>query len=264
MKKDATLWEFCKSGSSRSHYILGTMHVRSEKAYVQLSRIKRLMEQCHYYAGELNLSDPRMEEIHKHYIMPEGKRLIDILGEKQYDKMARIVSKSFGIDLDNLAGYRPMIISNIITESIISGEYDIGLDHFLWRYAMSMDMHMVGLESFDDQVKILNSIPMDVQIKGLKKSLKNVRKYRKTVLELLDLYESGALTKLYKKTKKSMGGIRSLMIYDRNHTMASRLLDVCQEGSVFCAVGAGHLPGKKGMLRIIKKSGYKVKPLYAD
>ncbi|MGB0863917.1 MAG: TraB/GumN family protein [Saprospiraceae bacterium] len=34
-----------------------------------------------------------------------------------------------------------------------------------------------------------------------------------------------------------------------------------QEQTLFCAIGAGHLSGKKGVLKLLKDKGYKVKPV---
>jgi uncharacterized protein len=40
--------------------------------------------------------------------------------------------------------------------------------------------------------------------------------------------------------------------------MVVRMLSLMQAGSVFVAVGAGHLAGGKGILRGLKKAGYQV------
>ena len=60
-----------------------------------------------------------------------------------------------------------------------------------------------------------------------------------------------------------MGKLRKLMIYDRNEFMTNNLVALTEEGATFCAVGAAHLPGGKGMLRMLKRSGFKVKPIFS-
>lgn len=78
---------------------------------------------------------------------------------------------------------------------------------------------------------------------------------------MFEYYKNGQITKLYKASKKSMGELRGLMIYERNEKMTQVLIDLMNEGSTFCSVGAAHLGGGKGMLRLLKNNGYKVKPI---
>ena len=69
----------------------------------------------------------------------------------------------------------------------------------------------------------------------------------------------GDVNSLYSITKKSMGKIRKLMIYDRNERMAQRVVEIHQLKPCFVAVGAAHLGGNKGLLNLLKKQGYKIK-----
>jgi uncharacterized protein YbaP (TraB family) len=39
------------------------------------------------------------------------------------------------------------------------------------------------------------------------------------------------------------------------------MLSTMEEGNLFCAVGAGHLYGKNGILRLIKHHGINIKPI---
>jgi uncharacterized protein YbaP (TraB family) len=43
--------------------------------------------------------------------------------------------------------------------------------------------------------------------------------------------------------------------------MAERIIKLSADQSLFTAIGAGHLAGKKGVLRLLKKAGLKVVPI---
>ena len=261
LKKESLLWKFNRPNESKTHYLLGTMHVSSEEAYAPVTASKHYMEQCQIYAGEMDLNDPDLANIGDYFLNEDNITLNEIIGDKKYSKYKKIISKAYGIDLDQIAHFLPMVISNMISESILTKTYDLALDHFLWNYAMALNMEMNGLESAADQFHIMQSIPLEEQLKALKACIKNVSKFRQKVLKLSELYKNGALSKLYKTSKKSMGGLRKLMIYDRNEHMTQRLIELTSEGAVFCAVGAAHLAGGKGMIRLLKKEGFKIKPI---
>jgi len=260
-KRESLLWSFRREEQSRTHFILGTMHVRSEQAYTAVTMAKHYMEQCAIYAGEMDLNDPNLDNIGDYFLLPEGQSLHDFLSEKKFIKYKKIINKAYGIDLDIIAHYKPMVIANMIAESLITRDYDMALDHFLWENGHALGMNMKGLESAQDQFDIMQKISFENQMKSLKSSVKNVKNFRKKILKMSELYEDGQLTPLYKAAKKSMGELRKLMIYDRNSNMTERLIDYTREGATFTSVGAAHLAGAKGMLRLLKNSGFVLKPI---
>lgn len=52
------------------------------------------------------------------------------------------------------------------------------------------------------------------------------------------------------------------LVVDRNHRMAERMQPYLQQGKVFIAVGALHLPGEEGLLNLLEQQGYAVRRLY--
>ncbi len=74
-------------------------------------------------------------------------------------------------------------------------------------------------------------------------------------------YADGEIQALYQSAKKDAKGMRKILLYRRNKLMAKRFGEIARTQSLFCAVGAGHLAGGKGMLRLLKKAGFKVKPI---
>ena len=191
VKKESLLWKFQRPKESRAHFILGTMHVKSEEAYTPVSMAKHLMEQCQIYAGEMDLDDPMLDQISDIFQNDDEKVLLDFIGEKKYNKYKKVIHKAFDIDLDDISHYKPLVISNMISESILTKSFDLALDHFLWQYAHALGMKMNGLESASDQFEIMKAIPLDIQLKALQSCTKNVSKFRRKVLQLSELYKKG-------------------------------------------------------------------------
>ena len=52
-----------------------------------------------------------------------------------------------------------------------------------------------------------------------------------------------------------------VLVNDRNVTMVKRFLTISGEHTVFCAVGAAHLAGTKGIIALLRKKGYTVEPV---
>ncbi|MFZ1748749.1 MAG: TraB/GumN family protein, partial [Saprospiraceae bacterium] len=185
--------------------------------------------------------------------------LSDYYRPKKYQKMRKMILKSYDLDIDHFDTKTPFFFSNMLSEASLPGQNVLALDHLLWQFALAEGKEMKGVESFDDQVEILKKIPLDYQIKALKDIVSNISSFRHKLNKLNELYALGKYDQLYKSTKKSMGKIRKLMIYDRNHHMASRIIELSSEKTAFFAIGAGHLAGGNGLLALLKKKGYKLK-----
>ena len=80
---------------------------------------------------------------------------------------------------------------------------------------------------------------------------------------MLKWYRNANLASLYKAAKKDAKGMRNKLLFERNKIMARRFAEIAHNESLFCAVGAGHLSGQKGMLRLLKKQGFKVRAVVA-
>ncbi|HEB66732.1 MAG TPA: TraB/GumN family protein, partial [Gammaproteobacteria bacterium] len=52
------------------------------------------------------------------------------------------------------------------------------------------------------------------------------------------------------------------VVIRRNHRMVTRMQPKLAEGAAFIAVGALHLPGKAGILNLLRQQGYRVTAVY--
>ena len=65
-------------------------------------------------------------------------------------------------------------------------------------------------------------------------------------------------------TDATMGGeseeAMEALIYSRNRNWAEKLVKIMPERTCLVCVGAGHLPGAKGLLQLLRDKGYTVEP----
>jgi uncharacterized protein YbaP (TraB family) len=255
------LWKFYKNDPDVCHYLFGTMHLATDEAYTYVDLAKKYVQRATIYAGEMDLNVSLNIDMTPYFLLPEGMRFQDFFRPKQYLKARKIIQKIYQKDLALFDQFTPFFINNLLAELTIEKTQNMALDHQLWQFAMEEGKEMYGVESFDDQVRIMQQIPIDYQIKSFKDSLKNLSSFRKKITHLNQLYAKGDYEQLYKSSKKSMGRIRKLMIYDRNAFMKERILTLSSNKTCFFAIGAAHFPGGKGILALLKKEGYKIAKL---
>ena len=259
-RQDSLLWRIEGETISGVSYLFGTMHVRDRRAFRLLDPVRERIDACEAFAAEFGL-----EEVEFHFdprlltLLP-GQTLDCIIPRKRYEKLRQVLFVAYGIDLDLFRDKRPIILANLIDEQILSRNMPFSLDHELWIYARSCGKKVYGIETYAEQIDIIRQVPLRQQVDALLAIGRNISRHRRQLLKMTELFEKGEIRRLYKSARRGSRSLRKLMLYDRNEIMAVRIAKLFREQSVVCAIGAGHLPGAKGVLRLLKHQGLRVRP----
>ena len=262
--KKSLVWQIIPPSvyeAKKASYILGTMHVRDARAFQFEHLFYVAIQKCEAFATEFNL-DNMQNQTDFTLSLPDGLQLSDVIKPKTFERISHVVEQKMGMSLLHFNALKPIIITNMLTESVLSSDRLMSLDETLWRFASENGKILRGIETFEEQVEILNKMSLDEQIKGLKDLASNFSKFRKQLLAMTKLYEHADIQKLYKAAKKTAKGSRRLLLYDRNEIMAQRIAEMSSEMTLCAAIGAGHLAGQKGVLRLLKNKGFQVKPIF--
>lgn len=258
--KKSLLWKVTGDGVHPS-YVFGTMHVKSARVFNKLDEILSILTEVQTFMAEYHLDEVKFVQQPQDLLIANGRPLSRILDKRKFDKLHKIFNKSFGIDLYQFEHYLPLLIVNIISEKILTEDYALPLDLYLWNKSKELDLGLAGAESYQSQMAIMDKISLDDQIKMLKDIGKNPAKFRKKILKMAEWYEQEDYQQLYKYGKKSLGKYKNILLNKRNFNIANSFHEKISNESVFLAVGAGHLAGKNGLLAILKKKGLKLKAI---
>ena len=81
---------------------------------------------------------------------------------------------------------------------------------------------------------------------------------------IADAYKAQDLNKIEELTIREDPATTSymdLLLYGRNRKWVNKMKELLPEKSLLFAVGAGHLPGEKGLITLLRKNGYTVTPI---
>ncbi|MDX1940691.1 MAG: TraB/GumN family protein [Saprospiraceae bacterium] len=259
--KQTLLWQINNDEFSSASYVFGTMHARDQRVFQRLGKVYEAIANCDAFAAEFNLNDTDIGQSLQAFLMPENMSIEDLLPFKKYQKLRRVILKICNIELNFLKYNQPIFVSNFIEERILSNDMPLALDQHLWQYAAEQDKIMLGIETLAEQIAILGSIPIKYQVQALLSTTRNISRHRHNLLGMARWYEKGDIQQLYRTSRRGAHGLRKLLLYDRNNQMAQRIESIIKNQTTFCAIGAAHLAGTKGVLRFLKQKGLKVKPV---
>ena len=248
------LWSLQRPDGKES-WLFGSMHIRDDRVHQLGERLYPLILQSDKFIGEMELNPP-----------PPGMKMpaYDLKShftEKVFQKMRDQLLKSFGVDIDLFAHVHPLMLISSLSQSILEADHQVSLDEHLWRFAQVNHLEVGGLESYEEQLKILHSIDPGGLYRQVHKISKSPSGLRRQTLRALEWYMKGDVHKLYLLTKSSMHKLRKSVIYERNQQMSLRIHALPAELTYFIVIGAGHLSGKFGVIPLLKQSGWKVKPV---
>jgi uncharacterized protein YbaP (TraB family) len=123
---------------------------------------------------------------------------------------------------------------------------------------------VIGLETVEEQMALFDSIPYKDQAKMIMDMINNLPAARKEFKDLVNLYKSEKINELYTMTTNSnfdLSGSEELLLQDRNKKWIARIKSEIAEKPTFFAVGAAHLGGESGVIALLRKAGYKARPV---
>lgn len=261
MAKNSLLWKITPPEGGPASYLFGTMHVRDLRAFEWLDTAKKYMAECETFATEFDFGDTDETALAAALALPEGATLDTLLKPGVWKNLDFYCRKKLGMPAEAMRHQHPMAVTTAISTAFLADESAHSLDETLWHHARALGKTTTGVETFGDQIETLGKIPFEQHLKSLGWLLKNYGRQKKRLKKMMHWYAAGDIQQLYLAAKKDAKGMRRVLLYDRNMLMSKRFDEIAREGTLFCAVGAGHLAGGKGMLRLLKKAGYKVKPV---
>lgn len=259
-KKPSLLWSLHREDFPGTSYLFGTMHVHDRKAFGLIGQVESVLRNCEALATEYDLDDSETFDVTWLEDLSKGKSVQEVLSEKTRMKLRRILYKTLGIHLDAFNNVHPFVLVNTISSLILSKDMPLSLDEYLWQTAKVLEKQTIGIETLQEQLEIVGKIPIEAHVKSLAQIAVNFPRYRHQTLKMASWYASGNLSQLHRASVKGQGSLKRLLLYDRNVIMADRIEAMAATQTTLFAVGAAHLTGKYGLLKLIKTKGLKLKP----
>ncbi len=260
-KKDSILWRITPTEDGPVSYLFGTMHVRDLRAFTWFEQACRHMDACEIFAVEFDFGQVDPTSMAQAFTLPRGLQLQQLLSKNAWQNLTFHCRKRLGLPPEAFQTTHPMQVQVALTRALLANDAGYSLDEMLWEYARYQGKILTGLETFEEQILLMRSIRMEDHVKSLTWLLKHFGRQKERLKKMMRWYQEGRIQELYQAARRDARHLRRPLLLVRNERMAQRFADLARQRSLFCAVGAAHLGGGKGMLRLLKRAGFTVKPV---
>ncbi|MBD0277055.1 MAG: TraB/GumN family protein [Flavisolibacter sp.] len=262
------LWRISGKNLTKPSYLFGTIHLLCADDIVLSDSLKRAIQKSDKVYLELDMDNVfEMLSVVNKMKMRNDTTLADLLTPAEYEKVKDFFTKQNSVlPFSMLEKYKPLLTASTIMQSSMACDNAVAMEQLIMREAKKQGKGIKGLETMAYQISIFDSIPYKVQAKQLLSYVENYNKKEDSeeFKELTDAYRKQQLSKLEELSIKEEAGFENftnLLLYNRNINWVKKLQDLMTGNALVIAVGAGHLPGEKGVINLLRKAGYKVEPV---
>jgi len=277
-KYQSLLWEITGPKLEKPSYLYGTMHVSSKLAFYLGDSFFNAIKSADVVGLETT-PDTWLDEMIAYDQFSSIMSLVDEGNgsNRRYrggnDGFAKDLTYAMELsDIKDVAGMLrsdPRLINSFMFRKTVSQdnfEEDTYLDLYIFRVGKKLKKQVIGVEDFAESQALVEiaykySYDKDDVIDGYKDV--EVENYYTFYEKFEDAYRKGDLDLLDSLNKVSNPSRKynKYMLWIRNANMVNTMDSIMPNKSMFVGVGAAHLPGEEGVIELLRKQGYTVRPI---
>jgi len=260
------LWQV-DTGRAEPSWILGTVHSDDPRVLALPAPVRRAFARARSFTAEVALDPGAALALMGRMALPEGERLSRMLDAATWQGVKRHMGAR---------GYPEPVVDRLkpwsvaLTLSLPRPRSGMFLDMKLYMDAVAAGKAVGGLETVDEQASYLDDLPRATQIAMLEAALAEQDRLPRLLEQIIDAWLKRDLNALERLSERQLRGqpaavaqvFRQRLLRQRNRLMVERMAPRLAEGRAFIAVGALHLPGREGVLELLRRKGYRVTAVY--
>lgn len=237
-------------------YLFGTFHMLDGRPWFN-DEIKTAFDASRELVVEVLLpEDPAQQQalmvpiVMRYAIDPQGRTLSSRLTAAQNAELNRALTGA-GVPQGAFDRFEPWFVSLTLTQ-LAAQQLQLnpqnGPETVLRRAAAARSLQESELETIEGQISILDGMPEEGQLKGLREALDDMDEMPRKLAPMLDAWSRGDVERLAALMTEDMADDQAMydaLFTNRNATWARWIRErMARPGTVFVAVGAGHLAGR--------------------
>ncbi|MBD1398384.1 TraB/GumN family protein [Pontibacter sp. JH31] len=265
------LWEISGKDLKAPSYLYGTFHLLNQSYLNSEPEVLEHFTKARAVVVETEIDSAKMMQLGAKMVMPDNK-LSALLSKEDFALVSNEVKQSFGFDLAMADQMKPMTILLMLSMSqyqnmeVLKQYKGQPLDVYFANSGHKDGKKIHRLETMEQQFDLLyDHHTVEKQAEHLVAYVKHKEPAEQISERLTQLYFDKDLAGMWTISEEynelTGGGDMAYMVDDRNKAWMTKLPAIMKAQSTFIAVGALHLPGENGLLQLLQKAGYTVKPL---
>lgn len=261
---DPALWVV--KNADTTIYLFGTVHLLPNDASWRSPTLEKALADSRILYIEVTDDDPgKVTALVLQHGMDAAHPLNTLLNSSEMLRLGRAASKASvpgGVPLMNVM--RPWLAAlTIATAPLLKAGLDPanGVDKQLKAQMLAAGKPVIGLETAEQQIRILADLPQSVQLALLRSTLRDFDNASTELTTLIDAWKAGDVGTIARLEDEDLRQqdpkLYQRLLDERNQRWATTINGLLshEHGTLFIAVGAAHLAGPDSVQEQLRKLG---------
>jgi len=266
MEEKSLLWKVQHPEQKGEIYLFGTMHLMEKAYFFFPKKLEKLVQKSDVLVMELaGMPDPM--EAMKYILLPQESNFFDYFSSEQSDTILQWAQDKLQMDENafrsTFSKMKPFAVVQMAVQMEFMGKtesYEIRFESL----AKAASVPIEGLETVADQMGIFDRMTKEQQSEMVMESIREGDQEIGEIKKMQQIYTTQDLDALYALVDQDGGFLEEMeneLLTDRNANWAKQMVNYMDGREVFVAVGAAHLGGPKGLIRLLEAEGYLLTPI---
>ncbi len=270
--EDALLWKIERKDLPAPSYLFGTIHMIPSQDFFYPDGLEEAFGKSKKVVFEIDMDEMNdmgsLMSLMSNLMMDNGVTIKKLLPADEYQEVSDFF-EAMGLPMFLVGNVKPMFLAMMaevnMDPNAMDDEEIISYEMELYDKAQQTSKDVGGLETMAYQMSLFDSIPYREQAKMLVDAVRGTDPESDTYDETLNLYREQKVDAMAAMVADSSAGgntdFEDLLLNNRNRNWIPVMAKKMAKDPVFFAVGAGHLGGEGGVIRLLRKEGYTVTPV---
>ncbi len=264
------LWEL--EGTSNRIRLLGSIHFLRAEDYPLPRAIADAYRDADVIGMELvldSISPTDLQRVQQELaIDPRGRNLSELIGARNYRKAQALAAK-INIDLNGLLPFEPWFAALQITQLRLlqlgfDGSY--GVDSMLSSKARKDRKPIIGLETLDEQLRALDTLPAAAQRRFLAQTVEDAGSISDDLETIVTAWKQSdikALSHLLLDELEGQPEVYEQLLVQRNRRWTQTIINMTNDSQDYLIiVGALHLIGEDSVQNMLEEAGIRTRRIH--
>ena len=264
-EKKSLLWKISGNGLAKESFLFGTIHIACDATLSK--KVLTALDKTDQLCLELDMDDPSMQvQMMSKMMMKDGVTIESLMTPEDFTMVDAFFKKNSGMSLKMMNTIKPFALSAMLYPKMLDCPMQ-SIESELMKVTKEQNEETIGLETISEQLAVFDAIPYQKQVDELVKTAKSdLANSKKELQQMLELYKTEDIDAMLNFTDSSESAMTSEfkdeLLDSRNKNWIERISKIASEKPTFFGVGAAHLAGENGVIKLLRKQGYKVEAVH--
>lgn len=258
------LWKI-ESPTSKTSYLFGTMHIIEKEYFIFPKSLEKLVSKSDEVIMELP-SIPSPKEALPLITLKQGS-FFDFFTKEQTDSILNWANSNLKMNEQLFRSVffkmKPFVVVQTAVQLQFQGKTE-SYEKSFYTLSNEKKIETIGLETVQQQMSFFDDLTKEEQAEMVMESIRSSEKSIESINKMEKIYYRQNVDSLYLVIHEE-GGVLSKkqtqLLDDRNKNWIPKIKNNISTKNCFIAVGAGHLGGTNGLIRLLQKEGYTLTPI---